>query len=102
MLVLLEADGVEDEELQLRAEIRGVRDTAAAKVLLGLLGYVSRVLLVPVPVNRFTNIAEDRKRRYLACRVQESSVHVGDKEHVALIDVGEPPYGRCIETHTVL
>ena len=46
VLVLVEADVVEDEELGFGAEVRGIADAAVLQIQLGLLGDPARIALV--------------------------------------------------------
>ncbi len=74
--VLIEPHRVEHEELQLRTHIGGVGDARAPKMLFGLLRYVPRVPLVPLPLDRLPHIAGDGQRRNAAGGVEDRRGHV--------------------------
>src|SRR5947209_13320585 len=56
VLLHLVADVVEDVELRLRSEERGVGDAGGGEVLLGLLGDLARVLRVDLAVTRVVDV----------------------------------------------
>src|SRR6266567_2475249 len=72
-----EARRVEDVELGLRAEVRGVGDPAAAQKLLGLLGDVPRVPAVGLAGQRVVHKERQVERLVRAERIDDGSRRVG-------------------------
>ncbi len=101
VLVLVEAGGVEDVELGLGPEVRGVGDAGAAEVVLRLLGDVARVAAVGLAGHGVLHEAVDVERLVLRERVDDRGVGVGDQEHVGLLDLLEAPDRRAVEAQTV-
>ncbi len=89
VLVLVEADGVENEELQLRSEEGGVCDAGLLEIGLGLLTDVAWVPLETAPGHWICHIAHDAQGGDLANRVHDRGVRVWHEEHIALVDMGE-------------
>ena len=58
VLVLIEADVVEDKELRLGSEIGDVRNSRALQVLLGLAGDVPRIPGIVLPGHRVADVAD--------------------------------------------
>ncbi|MCY1522735.1 hypothetical protein D9M68_576010 [compost metagenome] len=100
--VLLEADRVEDEELQLRPEVAGPGDAAVAQEMLGLLRHVARVARVGLAQDRVEHAADQRQRRNLADRIDEGGGRVRLQQHVRLVDFLESADRRAVEADTVL
>ena len=63
VLVTTEASFVEDEELELRADVDGVTDAGVLDVLLGLLGDVARVAAVARTGKRVLDVGNHGERR---------------------------------------
>jgi hypothetical protein len=77
---------VEDEELALGAEVRGVGDPARAQVLLGAAGDAARVLRVGRARDRVGDLAHERERRSLGRGVEDRGRRVRHEEHVRVLD----------------
>ena len=89
MLVLIEADRVEDVELRLGTPERGVRDPGLLQVELGLLRDVARIAAVHLAGDRVSHEAVDVDRRVLRERIHVRGVRIGHEEHVRLLDLLE-------------
>ena len=90
VLVLVEADVVEDEELGFRAEIGGVRDAGILQILFRFQRHPSRIALVSLPRDRIDYIAGHHERSMLKKRIDESGRRVRDEEHITFVDGGPP------------
>src|SRR6266545_4455853 len=101
-LVLVEAHGVEDVELALRAPVGGLGDTAARQVGLGLARDVARVAGVGLPGHGVTDETVQDQRRVLRERVEHGRRRVREQEHVRLLDLLEPPDRRAVEPEPLL
>jgi hypothetical protein len=88
VLVLIEADVIEDEELGFGAEERGVGHARVIEVQLGLLRDPSRVALVALFGDRVLHVAVEDECGDLGEGIEEGSGGVGDQQHVALVDGG--------------
>ena len=86
VLVLVEADVIENEELRFRAEIGGVADAAVLQVQFGLLGDPARIALVVLLGDGIVHVAEHHQSGSLGERIHERGVRIGDQQHVALVD----------------
>ena len=86
MLVLVEADVVENEELGFRAEVRRVGHAAVLQIQLGLLRDPARVALVALLGDRVLDVAVHHQRGRLGERIHERGVRIGDQQHVAFVD----------------
>ena len=86
MLILIEADVVEDEELSLGPEIGRVGDARVLQVQLGLLGDPARIALVVLARDRVHRVGDHDQRRRLAERIHDGRIRVRHQEHVALVD----------------
>ena len=95
-------DLVEDEELALRAEVRGVGDAGRAQVRLGLDRDVARVLGVRLARERIDDVADERERRHLGRRIEDRARRVGHEQHVALGDPLPAADGRAVEAEPLL
>ena len=86
VLVLVEADVVEDEELGFRPEIGGVRDAEALYIVLRLAGDVSRIPRIVLARDRVADVAEYGEGLRSQEGIQEGGP--GDRldEHVGLVD----------------
>ena len=98
----LEPHVVEDEELGLGAEVRGVGHPGGEEVLLRLLGDVARVAAVPLARDRIGDVAVHDERLPASERVQVGGGGVGDEDHVRLLDLLEAAHGRAVEGVAVL
>ena len=100
--VLVEANVVKDEVLELRAPVAGLSHSRRLDVLLGLAGDVARVARIGALRYRVSHVADHAQRRYLQHRVHEGRGRVGHQHHVALVDLLKPAYGRTIEPNPLL
>ena len=94
-------DRVEDVELRLRAEVRGVGDAAGGEVGLGLLRHVARVAAVGLARDRVVDEEVDVQRLVRAERVEEGAAGVGQQQHVRLVDRLEPADRGAVEAQAV-
>jgi hypothetical protein len=94
-------DGVEDVELGLGAEVRGVGDAARGEVRLGLLGDVARVTRVGLAGERVVDEEVQGQRLLHPERVDERRRHVGQQHHVGLMDGLEAADRRSVEGEAV-
>jgi len=86
VLLRLEADVVEDVELGLGSEERGVRDPGRPEVRLGLGGHLARVTAVGLVRVRVHDVEVDVEGLLGAERVDVGRVEVGHQLHVRLVD----------------
>ena len=93
----LEADVVEDVELGLGGEERGVRDAGRLQVRLGLGGDLARVAAVRLVGVRVDDGEVDVQRLLRPERVDVRGRHVRDELHVGLVDRLEPADRRAVE-----
>ena len=101
MLVLGEADVVEDEELRLGPEVGGVGEPRGLHVRLGLLGHVPRVTAVGLEGERVVHEAVQVQRLVLAERVHDGGRRVREKNHVRFVDLLEAADGRAVEAESL-
>ena len=92
-----EPGGVEDVELRLRAEVRGVRDAGALEERLGLGGHVARVAGVGRAGQRVEHGEGQVQRLVLAERVEHGGGRVRYQQHVGLVDRLEAADRRSVE-----
>ncbi len=97
VLVRVEAHGVEDEELGLGREERGVADARGLQVLHGLGRNVARVARVRLVRERVHDREVDDERLGGAERVDVRRCHVGQQLHVGLVDGLETTDRRTVE-----
>ena len=71
VLILIEADVVEDEELGFGAEIRGVGDAAVLQIHLGFARDPARIALVVLARDGIDHVAGHHQRSDLAERIDE-------------------------------
>ncbi len=86
MLILIEADVIEDEEFGLGAEVGSVGNAAILQVELGLLGDPARVALVALLGDGILDIAIHDDRRHFGERVHKRGGGIRDEQHVAFMD----------------
>src|SRR4051812_23220772 len=80
------ADGVEDEELALRADEAGVRHAGRLEVRLGAPGDLPRILVVALARDRVADLAHQREGRLLREGVEDRGPGLRDEQHVRLCD----------------
>ena len=102
VLVLVEADIVEDVELRLRPEVGGVGQAGRHEVLLRLLGHEPGVAGVGVAGHRVAHEAVEVEGLELAERVDDRGVGVGHEDHVRLLDLLEATDRRPVEPVALL
>ena len=91
------ADVLEDEELGLGGEVRGVRDAGGAHVGLGALGHAAGIAVVGLAAAGVDDRAGDVERLLDPVGVHERRGHVRDELHVGLGDAGETADRGAVE-----
>ena len=91
MLILIEADVVENEELGFGPEIRGVADAAVLQIHLGFARDPARIAIVALPRDRVDHVAGHHQRRNLIEGIGERGARIRDQQHVAFVDGGPAP-----------
>ena len=89
VLRLVEADVVEDEELQLGAPVGGVGDAGGAQVLLRLLGDVARVAAVGLLGEGVEDVAGNGEGGYGAGGIDAGGGGIRNEDHVRFLDLLE-------------
>ena len=79
-------DLVEDEELALGPEVRGVGDPARAQVLFRSAGDATRILRVGLAGDGIRDLTYERERRRLGRGVEDRARGVRHEEHVGVLD----------------
>ena len=102
VLVVVEPHVVEDEELRLGTEVRGVGQSGRHEVVLGLLRDVARITRVGLERDRVVHEAVDVQRLVGAERVDDGRVRVGHEDHVRLLDLLEAADRRAVEAETLV
>src|SRR6266853_1210003 len=97
VVALPEADVIEDVELRLRADVRGVGDPAGLQVLLCLLRDVTRIARVPRAGHRILDVADQRQRGSGGEGIEERGVWIRDEEHVAFLNLLKASDARSVE-----
>ncbi len=77
---------VEDEELRLGTEERGVADAGALEMGLGMLGDRARVAAVVLAGQRLQHVADDDQRGLRGEGIERRGGEVGQQQHVGLVD----------------
>lgn len=98
----VEAHRVEDVELGLGAEERGVGDAGAGQVVLGLAGDVAGVAGVRLARERIVDEEVHVERLRRPERVDARGVGIGQQHHVGFVDRLEPTHRRAVECKPVL
>ncbi len=101
MLILLEADRVEDEELQLGTEIASRCDAACSQIGLGLACYIARIPGIGLIQHRIEYVADHCQRRGLALGVDEGGRRVRLEQHVRFVDFLKATDRRTVETDPI-
>ncbi len=86
VLVLIEANIVEDEELGLGSKVGGIGNTAVFELQFRLLGDPARIAVVVLARNGVDDVAEHDQCPGLRERIHEGSGGIGNDEHVALVN----------------
>ncbi len=97
VLVLVEADVIEDEELGFRPEIGGVREPQALYIVLRLSGDVSRIPRIVLARDRVADVAEYGEGLCGQEGIQEGGPRNRLDEHVRLVDRLPPTDARAVE-----
>ncbi len=102
VVVLVEADRVEEEELELGTDVDRVREAGLLQIRLGLLRDVAGVARVPLAGDRVLDVADQHERRHGGERVHLRRRRIGDQEHVRLVDRLEAPDRGAVEAEPLL
>ena len=102
VLVLIEADIVENEELGFRAKIGSVADAAVLQIQLGLARDPARIAIIVLARDRIHDVADHNQGRNLVERIHERRGRVRNQQHVALVDRRPAADARSIHAETVL
>src|SRR6202040_1377931 len=86
VLILIEASAVEDEELKLGAEVRGIGNARLLHVIDGLARDEARIAAVVLPGQRILDAADKDERGFFEKRVDEGGLGLGNDEHVGFVD----------------
>ena len=98
----VEGHRVEDVELGLGAEVRGVGDSGAGQVVFRLAGHVARIARVGLASERVVHEEVQIHGLGGAEGVDPSSLGVGQQHHVRLVDGLEPANRGAVEGQAVL
>ena len=101
VLLVFVANVIEDEELCLRCEERGVCNTGAGEVSLCLLGNLTWVAAVDLTVARVVDVEQHDQGLLGAEGIEVGGGHIWDELHVGLVDRSEATDRRTIEELTV-
>src|SRR5215475_192591 len=102
VLVLVEADIVEDKKLGLRTEISHVAHASGLEILFSLAGDVTRVSRVGLFGDWINDIAQQAQRRHCAEWVYHGSGRIRDHQHVRSIDGLPATDRRTIKAWSIL
>ena len=102
VVALVEADVVEDVELDLRPPVAGVGDAGGLEVQLGLLRHVARVPGVGLAGQRILDVAHQVQGGQRGERIHEGGVGVREQQHVRLVDGLEAADAGAVEPDAVL
>ncbi|MNT37441.1 hypothetical protein D3C72_1735800 [compost metagenome] len=97
VLVLPEADGVENKEFQFGAKVANRGKTGLPEVQLGLACDMARIARVRLVQDRVQHVADQRQRWCRAKRIDECRGRVRPDQHVGLVYFLEPTNGRPVE-----
>jgi hypothetical protein len=97
VVALVEAHVVEDEELELGADVDGVGEPGALHVGLGLLGHVAGIAAVVGARDRVLHVADQHECGHRGKGVHLRRRGVREEQHVRLVDRLEPPDGGAVE-----
>src|SRR5207245_11774537 len=89
-LVLVEANAVEDVELELGPPVAGVGDARRGQAGLRFLGHVTRVAGICLTCDRISDVAGQAAGGSPKHRVDEGRAGVGEQAQVALADLRAP------------
>ena len=87
---LVEADRVEEEELELGADVDGVSGAALLHVGLGLLRHVPRIARVGLARHGVLHVADEHEGRHRRERIHLRGGGIRHQQHVGLVDGLEP------------
>ncbi len=90
-------DRIEDEELGLGTEVRGVAHAGRLEVGLGALGERARVALVALAVGRLDDVAGDVERGLVGERIDVGGAGIGHQQHVGRLDALPAGDRRAVE-----
>jgi hypothetical protein len=77
--------------------IAHVRDAAVDQVLLGLLRHIPRIARVRLAGHRVLDVAREHERGHFERGVHKGRRRVQHHQHVALVDLLEPPNARPVK-----
>ena len=97
MLVLIEADLVEDVELGFGPEERGVGDSRALQISFGFLRDAARVAIVRLARDRIDNGANKTQRRFRVENVDPRARRIRNHEHVRRVNRPPTANARAVE-----
>ena len=100
MLILVEANVIEDEKFCLGAKVGGISDTAALQIIYGFASDVAGVAGIILASNRVADVADQYQR--LGCEegIYESGFRHWLYQHVGLVYGLPAPDARAVETKT--
>ncbi len=102
VVALVEADVLQDEELELGPDVDGVGDPGALEVGLGLLGHVAGIARVARAGDRVLDVADQDQGRHAGERIDHRGVGVREEQHVGLVDRLEAADGGSVEADPFL
>ena len=101
MLVLIEADVVEDEEFGFRAKVGGVAHAAVLQIQLGFFGDPARVALVVLLGDGVDDVAVHHDGGNFRERIHERRGGIGNQQHVAFVDRRPAANARAVHAETL-
>ena len=101
VLVLIEADVVEDEELRLRPEERRVAEADGRQVGHRLAGDVARVARIVLTRDRIADVADEHQRLASHEWIDEAGRGIRHDQHVGFVDGLPAANARSVESQAV-
>ena len=102
VLVLVEADVVENEKLRLGPEVRRVRHPAVGQVQFRFARDPPRIPLITLLGDRILHVADHNQRRRLRKRVHQRRLRIRNQQHVAFVDRRPAADARSVHSKPVL
>ena len=90
-------DVIEDVELGLRCEERGVADTGGGEVLLGLVSHLAGVAAVDLPITRVVDVKDHDERQLVAECIHIRGGDIGNQLKIGLVNLLESADRGTIE-----
>ncbi len=100
VLVLVEADAIEDEKFRLRSEMSDVGDARRFHVGFRFAGNIARILGIIFARDRILDVAGHRQRLHHE-GVDDRRFRLGNDEHVALVDRLPTPHRRPVKAEAL-